>query len=114
MRISDWSSDVCSSDLVVAQESDIFELVEPFSIIDHHRILRPVAKGEERREGRFDRRHIGGDLLVAEQLPRIVLARGVANLGRAAAHQHDGLRAQERRVGKEWGSTCRSRWWPDN
>src|SRR3546814_19092996 len=24
-----------------------------------------------------------------------------------------GVRSEERRVGKEWGSTCRSRWWPD-
>src|SRR3546814_18157471 len=23
------------------------------------------------------------------------------------------IRSEERRVGKEWGSTCRFRWWPD-
>src|SRR3546814_16362827 len=25
-----------------------------------------------------------------------------------------GIRSEERRVGKEWVSTCRSRWWPYN
>src|SRR3546814_19695166 len=25
-----------------------------------------------------------------------------------------GVRSAERRVGKEWVSTCRSRWWPGN
>src|SRR3546814_16875865 len=34
---------------------------------------------------------------------------GLADTGPA---EHGGLRSEERRVGKECVSTCRSRWWP--
>src|SRR3546814_12886431 len=71
MRISDWSSDVCSSDL--------------------KRALRraPVGKcGIDRApdEARIERR--------GQQVLRPT------------------ARSEERRVGKECVSTCRSRWWP--
>ena len=36
-------------------------------------------------------RHVGVDLLVGEQLARLVAARGIADLGGAAAHQGDRL-----------------------
>src|SRR3546814_10953673 len=33
----------------------------------------------------------------------------------AVSNSHDVVeRSEERRVGKEWVSTCRSRWWPDH
>src|SRR3546814_8093545 len=70
MRISDWSSDVCSSDL---NRGDV-ELVAAKSI----------------------RRHVG----VAKQQ----VGPGVGQ------YFHD--RSEERRVGKECVSTCRSRWSP--
>src|SRR3546814_5875929 len=66
MRISDWSSDVCSSDL----EAE-----------------RPHA-----------RPHVA-------QLERLAH-------GAAAMRQHRVVRSEERRVGKECVSTCRSRWSP--
>src|SRR3546814_1149287 len=68
MRISDWSSDVCSSDLAIRY--------------------------------RFD-----GTLL------RLVGARAGAPARHAAVALPPG-RSEERRVGKECVSTCRSRWWP--
>src|SRR3546814_5887445 len=76
MRISDWSSDVCSSDL-------------PSSL------------------------RAGLELLA--QLPgrRWLVLGNMAELGSAAAQLHaDAGRSEERRVGKECGSTCRSRWSP--
>src|SRR3546814_1334981 len=61
MRISDWSSDVCSSDLVIA----------------HHE--HPVQAGQ-------------ADGVMGKNIRR--------------------GRSEERRVGKECVSTCRSRWSP--
>src|SRR3546814_7585092 len=73
MRISDWSSDVCSSDLHRAGQ----RRAHP-GAIDPHRSL-DLGRIERQRE---------------VQRPR------------AAA------RSEERRVGKECVSTCRSRWAP--
>src|SRR3546814_14105087 len=77
MRISDWSSDVCSSDL--------FELIR-----------RPSVK---RWKGTEDAGLPRSDYKV-----------------RTGDQQHgccdDGKRSEERRVGKECVSTCRSRWSP--
>jgi hypothetical protein len=39
----------------VAQERDVGELVEPLGVVDHDRVGRPVAEGEEAVEGRLDR-----------------------------------------------------------
>src|SRR3546814_4193820 len=72
MRISDWSSDVCSSDLLYR------------SILEQRRVRRALT------------RHSLGSLLEPTGLPR------------AEPDQ----RSEERRVGKECVSTCRSRWSP--
>src|SRR3546814_3286192 len=72
MRISDWSSDVCSSDLAV------------LLIIDVERVLH-VARGMVRRD--------------AERLEVVAVELHLR-------------RSEERRVGKECVSTCRSRWSP--
>src|SRR3546814_12290616 len=84
MRISDWSSDVCSSDL----SSGTWRLRHR----DRPRSLR-------RRSGRQRGAARGGvhaDAGATRLRPR----------GRAAA------RSEERRVGKECVRTCRSRWSP--
>src|SRR3546814_5313219 len=89
MRISDWSSDVCSSD------------------------LRPLPRHEPGRHAvrRGDRGTRPGDGQGgAGDDPRP--GRGGHDL--SAGHARDGLcprnRSEERRVGKECVSTCRSRW----
>src|SRR3546814_4615868 len=73
MRISDWSSDVCSSDLLVGTEFNVVRL---------------------------------------GALSEVVL------FAAATVHLAVGLgarrRSEERRVGKECVSTCRSRWSPDH
>src|SRR3546814_2303644 len=90
MRISDWSSDVCSSDLVA---DALIELVE----VDRE-IFGAVAVAVDAVLGlgarlRFD---IEDEVdLVPETL-----------------HQGMVARSEERRVGKECFSTCRSRWSP--
>src|SRR3546814_1789885 len=77
MRISDWSSDVCSSDLracaptiEIAHEIDADTVDSRF--LDHELVTR----------------QFGGDAITI------------------------GHRSEERRVGKECVSTCRSRWSP--
>src|SRR3546814_19971943 len=97
MRISDWSSDVCSSDLIAEDQ----------------RILRP---GDDR-----PRAHDGGDVAVDEALTaefgnlhhllHRLLAAGQIIFARLGEHAlHLGFRSVERRVGKACVSTCRSRW----
>src|SRR3546814_20945225 len=82
MRISDWSSDVCSSDL-----SGVIGFV---GIVAPH-LLR-LGMGPEHR----------------------YLLPGCALLGGIVTVAADMVRSEERRVGKECVSTCRSWWSPDH
>src|SRR3546814_19775246 len=101
MRISDWSSDVCSSDLLDALRAQRR---------DEARVGRAAA-------GTFFR-------LPAGELRQHLARRGAQPaLGReerltAAVPRHAEVqvvaRAAERRVGTECVSTCRSRWSTDN
>src|SRR3546814_15041992 len=98
MRISDWSSDVCSSDLVEG-----FHLEAP-----------PV--GPERAAHAF-LGQAAGDLVGLDT----VVERGDLEAELVGQVEHRGHlvgaiavdvdeRSEERRVGKECVSTCRSRW----
>src|SRR3546814_2569070 len=80
MRISDWSSDVCSSDLV-QDWSRLAERKEALRSADDDRGLARIQKG------------MHGLAKSLERDPQIE-------------------RSEERRVGKECVSTCRSRWSP--
>src|SRR3546814_12538805 len=88
MRISDWSSDVCSSDLPHGRDQ--------------------AGRGQALEEGGLTMALFeltSNDLrFVAQRLPRDV--RDLLKL------HHGKLRSEERRVGKECVSTCRSRWSP--
>src|SRR3546814_7337143 len=88
MRISDWSSDVCSSDLHDAWGE--FDRVAGDQA--------PLAPIERIQVGQRDRRF----------RPPNCQMRAVPLVG---AELH-GNRSEERRVGKECVSTCRSRWSP--
>src|SRR3546814_18562939 len=67
-----------------------------------------------------DEGHQGDDLFrrADELLPALFILRADtqrAGVGLALAHHdaaHPNQRSKERRVGKERGRTCRSRWWP--
>src|SRR3546814_3344854 len=93
MRISDWSSDVCSSDLFGRQRRE--ELVGarlPAERAPARKAMLPVER--ERTGDRVLKRFGHAAALGREHVERA------------------GYRSEERRVGKECVSTCRSRWSP--
>src|SRR3546814_3637420 len=77
MRISDWSSDVCSSDLAMLKAG--------WEFIGHGMHQQSLDAGSGERE------------LIMQCLEKLRAFTG---------------RSEERRVGKECVSTCRSRWSP--
>src|SRR3546814_5880935 len=81
MRISDWSSDVCSSDLSAA----FLDVLASPTLGSRYSVARPVRPFSQ---------EIGTDP-------------GRLRFGLLRASRSD-----ERRVGKECVSTCRSRWSP--
>src|SRR3546814_18696364 len=101
MRISDWSSDVCSSDLrhfggVDGEEAAMAPILPAPDEegLDAHR----TAPGREREDVRIAQ-PFGIDRLAAlDEGQRL-----------QPVSQH---RSEERRVGKECVSTCRARWSP--
>src|SRR3546814_15982895 len=104
MRISDWSSDVCSSDLRIEEEHD--RIVEP---------ARPKARGKTERQAerkcRADRcqRHQERDPF-PDQDPREDITAELVG----AQEVIEGGRSEERRVGKDCVSMCRTRWAPED
>src|SRR3546814_2538617 len=94
MRISDWSSDVCSSDLPVVIEA-----------------------GEQGQQGTADQDivEVCDDEVCIVRLP-VERRYGDHDAGQAADDEDRErarpIRSEERRVGKECVSTCRSRWSP--
>src|SRR3546814_11901244 len=115
MRISDWSSDVCSSDLARAtsERQEAKYLNSPAADhFDKGRLLfnlhraAPAARTAQRLvlvEGYFD--------VIA--LDSVGIVETVAPMG-AALTAEQIARSEERGVGKECVSTCRSRWSPDH
>src|SRR3546814_2910955 len=92
MRISDWSSDVCSSDLIADGQARTDDL------------LVQAAAAEIRVRGRAG--------LVAQDYDQMVDVRPKAGSVFPAVGAL--ARSEERRVGKECVSTCRSRWSPSH
>src|SRR3546814_13637533 len=97
MRISDWSSDVCSSDLT--GDSRRMRQIDHFIVGGAGRAARKGAI--------FDPNNVGVQAEVALG-DAAVLDKAVA----AAKAAQPAWRSEERRVGKECVSTCRSRWSP--
>src|SRR3546814_13107758 len=96
MRISDWSSDVCSSDLYFADDPTLTTTT-----------------------GAREEVNIGGVLKLSEYWRLFGsstrdLAKSVTISNRIGIGYQDECfgRSEERRVGKECVSTCRSRWSP--
>src|SRR3546814_2600241 len=86
MRISDWSSDVCSSDLSPSSGWS-------------RTICLPVLVVAMRRRMK----------LIVPALP---IEEDADDMRRQRRDQREGQRSEERRVGKECVRTCRSRWSP--
>src|SRR3546814_18118693 len=105
MRISDWSSDVCSSDLKGREE-----VKRSGGDVDRH--FHPAGE-----EHRLFARPIRTQNLVLRQRPD-----QLAPVARAQKREHRRRteaackpgRSEERRVGKECGSTCRTRWYTEH
>src|SRR3546814_15886313 len=101
MRISDWSSDVCSSDL--DQEAVRQHAIAALNLTQQAARIAAGNAGEPStntalidgvRKFAMDVRELDIDLI-----------------DRINPFQE---RSEEGRVGKEWVSTCRSRWAPDH
>src|SRR3546814_12601298 len=115
MRISDWSSDVCSSDLRdhrIRRDAVALRLgtgsrtggaAMPANLNE-----RPIGPGESRLKLiTFDR--------IEARTTCNALIKGLLDNGTMSVvfgESNCGKRSEERRVGKECVSTCRSRWSP--
>src|SRR3546814_15891590 len=104
MRISDWSSDVCSSDLICVIGVDYSLAPEapfPRALDEAVAVVRWLRANGARLGIDRERIAIGGDS-------------AGANLALTAAIdlRDAGERSEERRVGKECVRTCSSRWSP--
>src|SRR3546814_14511860 len=105
MRISDWSSDVCSSDLDFQRQRHVAihgTTRQQVEALEHHAdtaALAAQARFVQAGQGRA----ADGDLAAVRALEQV----DALNQGAFA-----GPSSEERRVGKECVSTCRSRWSP--
>src|SRR3546814_16868686 len=110
MRISDWSSDVCSSDLLSPiNNPDVFDEIAVFQGASYFRSL-----GRGNLYGISARGLSIGPGGPQEEFPLFrTFWLEKPKPGAEAVQVHALLaRSAERRVGKECGSTCRSLWAP--
>src|SRR3546814_13969484 len=109
MRISDWSSDVCSSDLYRAGAAARFG--------HNHVVTVPrldgwlAMNGDDTRTAQFAL-HFRLDQLQIDDAALRIATGGNFGTPRSKADIDGTQRSEERRVGKECVSTCRSRWSP--
>src|SRR3546814_19952204 len=133
MRISDWSSDVCSSDLGPIEASSN-DPREAFGIVCAEYSVELLARQARIRQDDLQliiAIDVGNGVFHARSdkinFPRAPPKRAFDNVRfrllttqRRAVTHHSGHattkanRSEERRVGKECVSTGRSRWWPNN
>src|SRR3546814_13936503 len=103
MRISDWSSDVCSSDLIA--------------------LLRIAGRMSEKAiDTVIDRLEIGMPLDEIGRIHAVAMAQqggqsewiiaNIRGLATGVVEPNELMRSEERRVGKEGVSTCKTRWGP--
>src|SRR3546814_14580720 len=120
MRISDWSSDVCSSDLTargnrvglegsaenvaLARDvlSDLYKRIQRGEEIDTGLVDTAIAMASEPELDGIVRAEAG------DRAPTIMIRTRKKTIVPRTPMQ----RSEERRVGKECVSTCRSRWSP--
>src|SRR3546814_20949308 len=112
MRISDWSSDVCSSDL--SAPAKIFFHLHGF-ILTLDRVRKADVDELVEQRAQRNRAHV-------KRREKQEIKKGIAR-GRLRRWPGNGdskfnicerrkRRSEESRVGKEWVSECRSRWSP--
>src|SRR3546814_16763097 len=117
MRISDWSSDVCSSDLLRLGQA--VSRVQQFGLAAAFAGVALVALGQGDGAGDLAQTTLTGVALVLLSAVTIAFYY-VWSVELAARHGPvtvviwSTLRSAERRVGKECVKTCRSRWSPSH
>src|SRR3546814_20740937 len=95
MRISDWSSDLCSSDL--REGANVYRIA-----------VQDVSQGGVK---------VRSDAALATNAEIVVTLPGLEPQRGIVCWHHQGmvgLRSEERSVGHECVSTCRSRWSPNS
>src|SRR3546814_4744260 len=101
LRISDWSSDVCSSDLLPPDYSiELLDLAFDMSDIP---LKDEVVKRIRKINGQSDE---------GEETPEALAKRQAENEERQLAMRERLARSEERRLGQECVSTFRTRWAP--
>src|SRR3546814_16894016 len=109
MRISDWSSDVCSSDLQIE------------AILDSLQILALDVPADTEYAGIRAELEAAGkpigpnDWFIAAHayaLEAVLVTANITDFSRIRALTVENWKSEERRVGKEWVSKFRSRWSP--
>src|SRR3546814_11747540 len=98
MRISDWSSDVCSSDLGVFSVGG-YTVTTTDLLVIFAAIAMMVGLDQFVRRSK-----LGRGIRATAQDPETAALMGVNSTR---------VRSDERRVGKDCGSTCRSWWSPE-
>src|SRR3546814_12960304 len=130
MRISDWSSDVCSSDLsLTPQLLSSFHIRKRIIVISdsppRYRHFDYALRGRAYRQSGFTLSSLWIRFFVRADSPRVTKAQLIHYFQRTIKplksrnttlnpyiNTRARLRSEERRVGKECVSTCRSRWCP--
>src|SRR3546814_14707201 len=126
MRISDWSSDVCSSDLNLPANDqpakDIHHQVQTIELTTHcsgqecdiprPNLARCGGGPGARPFGHMGRSSAAPMIHLFMLTQHSVKARFAGNIDSLIGQPRHDLRSEERRVGKECVSTCRSRWSP--
>src|SRR3546814_16877592 len=115
MRISDWSSDVCSSDLSLQKQFlgearflrafNYFMLVRAFGSVPMH---DKVVEGVDQGQAPYASIEELYAFIISDLEEAITMMEVQKQQGRADK------RSEERRVGKECVSTCRDRWEADH
>src|SRR3546814_15505609 len=111
MRISDWSSDVCSSDLVEAMRQCTIDAGHA-----NPNLLRSDCDADELRLLYNPRKDVAVLRFATPiDFDALLQADDVPDFARTAwADRRVFVRSEGRRVGNECVSTCRARWSPDN
>src|SRR3546814_14966354 len=97
MRISDWSSDVCSSDLVENSGEALRQIVAEVTQVSG--LMEEIATAAEQQASGL------------HEISATVASMDTVTQQNAAMVE-ESTRSEERRVGKECVSTFRSRWSP--
>src|SRR3546814_12393658 len=116
MRISDWSSDVCSSDLASADVIAAEDTRVTAKLLSHLGLRVPMTpyhdhSDERTRAALVARMEAEIVVLVSDAGTPLISDPGY-KLVRDARAAGRPIRSEARRVGKECVSTCRSRWSP--